>query len=175
MIPIIPVANDLADEATLLCFDEFTVTDIADAMLLGRLFAQLFARGVVVVCTSNVVPQELYKGGLNRSLFLPFIDLIQSRMEVVKLASRTDFRLEKLSGQPVWITPIDEASDNAMNSRLGKADRRGGAARGAHRPRAMNSSCRSRPMAWPVSPSRNCANCRSADRTIWPLPAPITR
>ncbi len=114
--PIIPVADDLADEATLLCFDEFTVTDIADAMLLGRLFAQLFARGVVVVCTSNVVPQELYKGGLNRSLFLPFIDMIQSRMDVVKLASRTDFRLEKMSGQPVWITPIDEASDNAMNS-----------------------------------------------------------
>jgi cell division protein ZapE len=114
--PIAPVAADLAEEAWLLCFDEFSVTDIADAMILGRLFGRLFEEGVVVVATSNVVPDLLYRDGLNRALFLPFIRLLQERMAVVKLESRTDFRLEKLAGQPVWITPNGAEADAAMEA-----------------------------------------------------------
>jgi len=113
--PIELVAGDLAREAWLLCFDEFHVTDIADAMILGRLFAQLFARGVVLVATSNVEPAELYKDGLNRALFLPFIRMLEDNTEVVRLSSRTDFRLEKLAGMHVWYVPADAVADAALD------------------------------------------------------------
>lgn len=113
--PIPPVAAQVAAEARLLCFDEFTVTDIADAMILGRLFTALFAQGVTVVCTSNVEPSRLYEGGLNRALFLPFIGLLQERMEIVELSSRTDFRLEKLGGAPVWHVPADDKAKRALD------------------------------------------------------------
>lgn len=113
--PIQPVADALAREARLLCFDEFSVTDIADAMILGRLFEALFARGVVVVATSNVEPARLYEGGLNRALFLPFIALLQERMRVVHLDARTDFRLEKIGGSPVYYMPPDAAAHLAMD------------------------------------------------------------
>ena len=113
--PIPPVAKQVAAEARLLCFDEFTVTDIADAMILGRLFTALFAEGVTVVCTSNVEPSRLYEGGLNRALFLPFIGLLQERMVVVELDSRTDFRLEKLGGAPVWYCPNDAQAHAALD------------------------------------------------------------
>jgi cell division protein ZapE len=108
------VAADLAAEAWLLCFDEFHVTDIADAMILGRLFTRLFELGVVVVATSNVAPDELYRDGLNRNLFVPFIALLEQRMDVVRLAARTDFRLEKLSGVEVWHAPADEDAEVAL-------------------------------------------------------------
>lgn len=104
--PIQPVADALADEAWVLCFDEFSVTDIADAMILGRLFQALFARGVVIVATSNVEPSRLYHNGLNRTLFLPFIGLIEARMQVERLDARTDYRLEKLHGRAVYYTPV---------------------------------------------------------------------
>jgi cell division protein ZapE len=113
--PIHLVADELAQEAWLLCFDEFHVTDIADAMILGRLFTQLFERGVVVVATSNVAPEELYKDGLNRALFVPFIHMLEARMEVVRLEARTDFRLEKLAGLPVWYVPADARADAALD------------------------------------------------------------
>ncbi len=109
--PIRLVADALADQAWLLCFDEFHVTDIADAMILGRLFTRLFERGVVVVATSNVPPDELYKDGLNRALFVPFIDMLQTHMDAVRLSARTDFRLEKFAGLPVWYVPADAAAD----------------------------------------------------------------
>jgi cell division protein ZapE len=109
--PIRLTAGELAEESWLLCFDEFHVTDIADAMILGRLFSRLFELGVVVVATSNVAPDELYKGGLNRALFLPFIAMLSERMEVLQLCARTDFRLEKLAGRKVWHVPADAAAD----------------------------------------------------------------
>jgi len=113
--PILLAAAAIADETRLLCFDEFHVTDIADAMILGRLFKRLFELGMVVVATSNVPPTELYKDGLNRALFLPFIALIEEHMEIVELRARTDFRLEKLAGAPVWYVPADHAADAALD------------------------------------------------------------
>lgn len=113
--PIAPVAAQISSEAWLLCFDEFSVTDIADAMILGRLFQALFAAGVVVVVTSNVEPSRLYEGGLNRALFLPFIGMISERLEILELDSRTDFRLEKLSGAPVYYTPLGPQADAGLD------------------------------------------------------------
>jgi cell division protein ZapE len=108
-------AGEIAEESWLLCFDEFHVTDIADAMILGRLFTRLFELGVVVVATSNVAPAELYQDGLNRALFLPFIAMIERQMEVFQLTARTDFRLEKLSGRNVWHVPADDAAAAALD------------------------------------------------------------
>lgn len=113
--PIAPVAAALADEAKVLCFDEFHVTDIADAMILGRLFEKLFADGVVVAATSNVAPEDLYAGGLNRALFLPFIGMISANMRVMTLDSRTDYRMEKLEGVSTWHTPLGPEADRAVN------------------------------------------------------------
>jgi cell division protein ZapE len=113
--PIQLAAAAITRETWLLCFDEFHVTDIADAMILGRLFKHLFELGVVVVATSNVAPGELYKNGLNRALFLPFIALIEEHMTVVRLAARTDFRLEKLAGASVWYVPADDAAAAALD------------------------------------------------------------
>jgi cell division protein ZapE len=108
-------AAAIFDEAWLLCFDEFHVTDIADAMILGRLFSKLFELGTVVVATSNVAPEDLYKGGLNRALFLPFIAQISDHMDVLRLDARTDFRLEKLAGVKMWLVPADAAADAALD------------------------------------------------------------
>ncbi len=108
-------ANAIFEESWLLCFDEFHVTDIADATILGRLFAKLFELGTVVVATSNVAPDDLYKGGLNRALFLPFIKQIADHMDVLRLDARTDFRLEKLQGVPMWLTPADGDADAALD------------------------------------------------------------
>jgi cell division protein ZapE len=113
--PIPPVARAIANEASLLCFDEFQVTDVADAMILGRLFEQLFVRGVVVVATSNTAPSRLYEGGLNRQLFLPFIALIQQRLDVMELSGDRDYRLSRMAGLNRYITPLGPAADEAMD------------------------------------------------------------
>ena len=109
--PIPFVATEIAAEARLLCFDELTITDIADAMILARLFKALFAREVVVVATSNAPPDRLYWNGLNRELFLPFITLLDEHMETVELRSAKDFRLDKLVGRPLYFTPCDTAAE----------------------------------------------------------------
>ncbi len=113
--PIRLVGAQIAREVRLLCFDEFHVTDIADAMILGRLFGQLFERRVVVVATSNVAPDQLYKDGLNRALFEPFIRMLEQHMDVVRLNARVDFRLEKLAGMRVWYSPADAQADAALD------------------------------------------------------------
>ena len=113
--PIPPVARALADEAWVLCFDEFSVTDIADAMILSRLFSALFADGVVLVATSNVAPENLYRDGLNRQLFLPFISLLERNAHVMTLDADKDYRQEKLNRQPVYVTPDDAAAERALD------------------------------------------------------------
>ena len=113
--PIPPVARALAEQAWVLCFDEFSVTDIADAMILSRLFSALFAEGVVLVATSNVAPDDLYRDGLNRQLFLPFVDILKRNAEVMALDAGKDYRMEKLARLPVYITPAGAAADARMD------------------------------------------------------------
>jgi cell division protein ZapE len=114
--PVPPVARQIAAAARLLCFDEFQVAQIADAMVLGRLFTALFAEGTVVVATSNRHPDDLYADGINRALFLPFLALIKERCEVFELASARDYRLERLTGAPVWHSPLGPASRSAVET-----------------------------------------------------------
>ena len=113
--PIPPVARRIRDEAVLLCFDEFQVGDVADAMILGRLFEKLFAYGVVVVLTSNIEPDRLYEGGLNRQLFLPFIQLIKQHLDVLELNGPRDFRLDRMAGRKVYLTPLGPAASAGMD------------------------------------------------------------
>jgi cell division protein ZapE len=112
--PIPIVAADLALSARLLCLDEFQVTDIADATILGRLFDDLFDAGVVLVTTSNTAPRDLYADGLNRSLFLPFIARLEGEIDVLDIGSGHDYRLAKLRGQRLWFSPLGDAADAAM-------------------------------------------------------------
>ncbi|PZF75280.1 cell division protein ZapE [Aestuariivirga litoralis] len=108
---IVPVARALAREARLLCLDEMQVTDIADAMIVGRLFEGLLAAGTVIVTTSNLAPDQLYRNGLNRQLFLPFIALIRQRLDVVSLESPTDYRLGRVKAHETFLTPISAQTD----------------------------------------------------------------
>ncbi|HKR88285.1 MAG TPA: cell division protein ZapE [Phenylobacterium sp.] len=127
--PIPPVADLVAKGASLLCFDELQVTDIADAMILGRLFEALFVRGVTLVATSNRVPDDLYKDGINRQLFLPFIDMLKTRLEVVSVAGGHDYRLDRLRAAGTWFSPIDpdheRCFDQLWRDMLGGAEETG--------------------------------------------------
>ncbi len=118
--PIAPVAARIARDARLLCFDELTVTDIADAMILGRLFEALFARGVTLVATSNRAPDDLYAGGINRQLFLPFIALLKDRTEVVAVDGGRDYRLDRLRAAGAWFSPIDPDNRRAFDALWGQ-------------------------------------------------------
>ncbi|MDX1293975.1 MAG: cell division protein ZapE, partial [Hyphomonas sp.] len=113
--PIAPVAKQIASEASLLCFDEFQVTQIADAMVLARLFEALFELGVTVVATSNRHPDDLYKDGINRPLFLPFIEHLKAHCQILELASERDYRLDRLIEAPVWYAPLDPESEVALD------------------------------------------------------------
>ncbi len=114
--PIAPTAELIAEEAKLLCFDELQVTDIADAMILGRLFEALFERGVVLVATSNRVPDDLYRDGLNRQLFAPFIAMLKEKLEVVRIAGPIDFRLDLLRSARVYFTPADADAEAGFDA-----------------------------------------------------------
>ncbi|PJF10130.1 cell division protein ZapE [Pseudorhodobacter sp. MZDSW-24AT] len=107
--PIAPVAEAIIKGTRLLAFDEMQITDITDAMIVGRLFEKLFAAGVVIVTTSNRVPEDLYLNGLNRGLFLPFIDLLRAHMTVHELESPNDYRQHRLAGAQVYFHPAGKA------------------------------------------------------------------
>lgn len=113
---IAQAAKQVADEARLLCFDELQVTDIADAMILGRLFERLFEEGVVIVATSNRPPDDLYKNGLNRQLFTPFIAILKQKLDVFELTGPHDYRLRQLMAAPVWYAPRGPAAEEAMDN-----------------------------------------------------------
>ncbi len=115
-----PVAAKVAAEVKVLAFDEMQITDITDAMIVGRLFEALFAAEVVIVTTSNRVPDDLYKDGLNRQLFLPFIQIIKEQLEVWELASPKDYRQDRLQGSPVYFTPIGPEARDRINQVWGQ-------------------------------------------------------
>ena len=114
--PIVPVAEAIAAESRVICFDEFAVSDIADAMILSRLFEALFAHGVVLVATSNVAPENLYRDGLNRELFLPFLKLLGSKVETVAFDAGHDYRADTLAATARYITPLGPGSDAALDA-----------------------------------------------------------
>jgi cell division protein ZapE len=113
--PIPPLADQIAADAVLLCFDEFQINDIADAMILGRLFQALFERGVVVVTTSNTAPDELFKGQPGRDAFLPFIALIKQRLELLVMQGGRDYRRERMRGVRTWLVPADAMSRHELD------------------------------------------------------------
>jgi cell division protein ZapE len=148
--PITPIADLIAREASLLCFDELTVTDIADAMILGRLFEALIERGVTLVATSNRAPDDLYRDGLNRQLFLPFIALLKARLDVVAVNGPHDWRLDRLRAAGSWFSPNDP-DNQALFDALWRAMLDGGEEIGAtlevlgrslHWPRALGGMLR---------------------------------
>lgn len=114
--PIPPLADQILAEASLLCFDEFQVHDIADAMILGRLFEALFARGTVIVATSNTAPDDLFKGRPGRDAFLPFIALIKKNVAVLHLQSAQDYRRDRIQGLPTWHAPADGRAERALDA-----------------------------------------------------------
>jgi cell division protein ZapE len=111
-----PVAQDVVDSVRVLAFDEMQISDITDAMIVGRLFEALFAADVCVVTTSNRLPDELYKNGLNRQLFLPFIGLIKEKMEVWEMVSPVDYRQDRLKGSEVYFAPADATARASLQS-----------------------------------------------------------
>ena len=162
--PIPPVAKSIAAEARLLCFDEFQVIDVADAMILGRLFEQLFALGTVIVATSNMPPDRLYEGGINRQLFLPFIAEIKTRLEVVELNGPVDHRLQHMEGLTVYLTPLSPETDAAMDAAWTRVTE------GA-KPKPVTFSFLGRALTVPGA-ARGVARFDFADLCIQPLAAP---
>ena len=162
--PIPAVARAIAAKARLLCFDEFQVGDVADAMILGRLFEQLFAAGTVIVATSNVAPDRLYEGGLNRQLFLPFIAEIKARLEVVELNGAMDYRLQRIAGLKVYLTPLSPEADQAMDAAWARLT--GGAKAGP-----LTLTVLGRPVAVPAA-ARGVARFHFSDLCEKPLAAP---
>lgn len=130
--PITLLCQRVAEQATLLCLDEFQVSDIADAMILGRLFEALLGQGLVIVATSNIPPRDLYRDGLNRHAFLPFIAMLEKRLDVFHLVGARDYRLEGIEGESFYVTPLGPAADRRIE-RLWRELTRGA----EERPRAL--------------------------------------
>jgi len=162
--PISAVARAIAGEARLLCFDEFQVTDVADAMILGRLFEQLFTAGTVIVATSNMPPDRLYEGGINRQLFLPFIAEIQARLDVVELNGPTDYRLLHIKGMNVYLTPLSPENDAAMDQAWARVT-------DGAKPKPVTFTFWGRTLTVPKS-ARGVARFDFADLCLQPLAAP---
>ena len=123
--PIAPTARAVAEAARLLCFDEFHVTDITDAMILSRLFEALWSEGVVVVATSNRVPEDLYENGLNRALFLPFLELMRENMIIHEFSGDVDHRLRQLSAAPVYYSPLGGGAEIGIEAAWNRLTGRG--------------------------------------------------
>ena len=173
--PIEPLAAELIERAWLLCFDEFQVTNIADAMLLGRLFGQLFERGLVMVATSNLPPDELYAGGLQRELFLPFIALLQERLDILELDGTIDHRRARLAGMTVYHTPTGAAAERALAAAFARlTDGASGAPDTLTVQGRRLSSFPGRRAASPGSSSPVSASGRWVPPTISPSPRTIT-
>jgi cell division protein ZapE len=151
-------------KAVLLCFDEFQVTDITDAMILGRLFEALLGQGVVIVATSNTPPGDLYRDGLNRNAFVPFIAMLEAKLDVVHLTGPRDYRLDRIAGESLYVTPLGPAP-TATSTGCGANSRSAAEERpGRCRWRAASLRCRGRPAAWRASALPNCASGRSGRR-----------
>jgi cell division protein ZapE len=161
--PIPHVARAIAEDAILLCFDELHVTDIADAMILGRLFQGLFEAGTVVVATSNAHPSKLYKNGLNRQLFLPFIAMLEAQLDIVSLAAQKDFRLDKLAGAQLYFTPIDATTRAALDTHWNRLT-------GRHPGKPMTIDVKGRALSVPLA-SMGVARFNFADLCDQPLGA----
>jgi len=162
--PIPAVARAIAGEARLLCFDEFQVADVADAMILGRLFEQLFTAGTVIVATSNLPPDRLYEGGINRQLFLPFIAEIRKRLEVVELNGPTDYRLQHIKGLNVYLTPLSPETDAAMDQAWARVT-------DGAKPKSVTFTLLGRPLIVPKA-ARGVARFDFAELCLQPLAAP---
>ena len=161
--PIEAVAIQLANEAWVLCFDEFSVTDIADAMILGRLFSALWRKGVVVVATSNVEPDNLYKNGLNRALFLPFVILLKQNMQIETLQAKTDYRREKFGEGELYFCPADAYAEREIDTIWQRLS-------AAQRPQSMKISVKGRFVDVPLA-SDNAARFQFEDLCSKPLGA----
>jgi len=159
--PIPQVGAEIAASAGLLCFDELHVTDIADAMILGRLFKALFEAQVIVVATSNAHPTELYKNGLNRQLFLPFVDMLQDKLDVIELKSAKDYRLEKLAGEPLYFSPANAEAQSQI-------DRIWTRLTGAHAQESMDLEIKGRKLHVPAA-AMGAARFKFADLCEKPL------
>lgn len=159
--PIPHVAAAIGKDARLLCFDELHVTDIADAMILGRLFQGLFSAGTTIVATSNAHPSQLYKNGLNRQLFVPFIQHLEMQMDVVALDAVKDYRLEKLTGTPLYFSPLGPDADAAMDAHWMRLT-------GGHAPKAHTIEFKGRKLVVPKA-AMGVARMRFADLCEQPL------
>ena len=166
--PIKPVGRAMAHEARLLCFDEFSITDIADAMILGRLFTVLFQHGTVIVATSNVAPDDLYRDGLNRQLFLPFIDMLKAHCDVFELDARTDYRLEKIGRGEAYLSPLGEKADATMQRLWGRLTEGEAPRQAVLTVKGRSFSPGRRPGLAPGSPSTSFAATHAAQATILP-------
>jgi cell division protein ZapE len=159
--PITLLCQAVADTASLLCLDEFQVTDIADAMILGRLFEALLGQGVVIVATSNIPPRDLYRDGLNRHAFMPFVAMLEKKLDVIHLAGARDYRLEGIAGESLYLTPLGPAADRRID-RLWRELTRGA----EERPRTLHVAGRTLEVAMTAGGVARCSFAELCERPL---------